>query len=325
MAVTYGFYDSVGGDRTYNALQMSSIFDGIINDGIFAAYGGAFAVTPGTGMQLSIAIGRAWFDHTWTHNDSVLLLSLDPAHALQSRIDIVVLEVNKEAAVRANSIKIVKGTNSASPVPPTLTNTPTIKQYPLAHVLIGPNVTSIIQANITNKIGTTSTPFVTGPLNVVDSGIFISQWESEFMTWFDEMEGQLSTDAAGNLQLQINNLDESGYAHVHERKGGDPSNWRVYGSTIYTPTFAKIQVGSHREAFTSRNSGQVSVTFPSEYIGSPLVFVSILSDVTRKYVWTINQTFSNPESGFMIDWKTIDGVNTSELIFSWMAIGPAVY
>ena len=44
MAVTYGFYDSTGGDRKYNALQMGSIFDGIIQDGVYANIGNAFQV-----------------------------------------------------------------------------------------------------------------------------------------------------------------------------------------------------------------------------------------------------------------------------------------
>ena len=34
MSLTSGFYNSLDGDRTYNAEQMSELFDGIINDGI---------------------------------------------------------------------------------------------------------------------------------------------------------------------------------------------------------------------------------------------------------------------------------------------------
>ena len=44
MSVTSGFFNSLNGDRRYNAEQMSSIFDGIINDGIFANIGTAFGV-----------------------------------------------------------------------------------------------------------------------------------------------------------------------------------------------------------------------------------------------------------------------------------------
>ena len=39
MSVTYGFYNSLNGDRKYDSAQISSIFDGLIVDGIFASIG----------------------------------------------------------------------------------------------------------------------------------------------------------------------------------------------------------------------------------------------------------------------------------------------
>lgn len=35
MAFTFGFYNSLNGDRKYNAEQVSSIFDGLISDGVY--------------------------------------------------------------------------------------------------------------------------------------------------------------------------------------------------------------------------------------------------------------------------------------------------
>ena len=37
---------------------------------------------------------------------------------------------------------------------------------------------------------------------------FFSQEENAFDTWFQQMKDQLSEDAAGNLQLQIDNLTQ---------------------------------------------------------------------------------------------------------------------
>src|SRR5512137_1801886 len=110
MTVTYGFYDSLGGDRTYNALQFSSLLDSIINDGVFMSIGSCFAITPGTGLQVHSAIGRAWFEHTWTYNDAVIDLTITTPHAVLDRIDTVVIETNSDPAVRANSIKVIAGT-----------------------------------------------------------------------------------------------------------------------------------------------------------------------------------------------------------------------
>ena len=44
MSVTFGFYNSKEGDRRYDAIQMSSIFDGIIQDGILQHVGTAMVV-----------------------------------------------------------------------------------------------------------------------------------------------------------------------------------------------------------------------------------------------------------------------------------------
>ena len=52
MSVTSGFFNSFNHDRRYNAEQMSAIFDGIINDGVFANIGTAFAVQDGHGSTV---------------------------------------------------------------------------------------------------------------------------------------------------------------------------------------------------------------------------------------------------------------------------------
>ena len=70
MAFTCGFFNSQNGDRKYNAEQMASIFDGLIKDGVYDTVGDIFAVTPGTGMQVRVGSGRAWFAHTWNNNDA---------------------------------------------------------------------------------------------------------------------------------------------------------------------------------------------------------------------------------------------------------------
>lgn len=52
MTVTFGFYNSLNSDRLYNALQMSSLFDGIITDGVFASIGTSMIVTPDSGLSV---------------------------------------------------------------------------------------------------------------------------------------------------------------------------------------------------------------------------------------------------------------------------------
>lgn len=240
MSVTFGFYNSVNGDRRYDAVQMSSLFDGIINDGVFMSIGSKLMVTANTGMSVVVGTGRAWFNHTWTNVDAPFALTLDPSEVLLNRIDAVVLEVNSLSEVRANSIKIVKGTPSSNPVAPTMIDTTGQHQHALAYISVPALATTVVQGNITNKVGTATCPFITGVLETMDIDALIVQWENQwdawvaatqqadaawtankhaefetwksneqtaFTSWFNAMQGQLTTDAAGNLQTQLNDMN----------------------------------------------------------------------------------------------------------------------
>ena len=184
MSVTSGFYNSSNGDRKYNAEQMSAIFDGIINDGVLSNVGTAFAVTAGSGNSINVGVGRAWFNSTWLYNDSVLSLTLDDAEVVLNRIDAVVIEIDRSDSVRAGSIKIVKGTPASSPQNPTLTNTEYVHQYPLAYIRLDADSSSVSQANITNKIGTSDCPYVTGILQVQNIDNIVAQWGAQWIVWY---------------------------------------------------------------------------------------------------------------------------------------------
>lgn len=209
MAVTYGFYDSLNHDRLYNAQQMSAIFDGIINDGVFMSVGNQFHTVAGTGMQVIVKSGRAWFDSTWTLNDAEYPLSIDAADVLLTRIDAVVLEVNSEVATRANTIKVVKGTPASTPAKPTLTNTATIHQHALAYVTVAKNITAITNSMIEIVVGKTETPYVTAILETTDITDLFKKWENDFQTWFETVKGTLDGDVALNLQNQITTLERN--------------------------------------------------------------------------------------------------------------------
>ena len=267
MSVTYGFYNSINGDRKYNALEMSSIFDGIIVDGVYMSIGDALNVKSSGGMGITVGTGRAWFNHTWTLNDSVMPLTIESSDVLLNRIDAVVLEVNNDSDVRKNTIKIVKGSPASKPVKPSLIESELVNQHPLAYITIGKGVPSISQSNIENAVGTSACPYVTGVLKGMDIDKLVAQWgaqwaewlssntdaweafmsdntnewksfmaknknewsdlingnTSEFETWFEHMKDQLSEDAAGNLQLQVDNLNNAALGGDFVLKGSSVS------------------------------------------------------------------------------------------------------
>lgn len=210
MAVTYGFYNSLNGDRKYYAEQMSSIFNGIITDGVFSAIGDALMTVAGsaTSMQVIVKTGRAWFNGTWTQNDAQLPLDISTADVSLTRIDAVVLEINTSNSVRANSIKVVKGIASANPQKPTLMNENLIHQYALAYVTVPAGATSISASNIEVNVGKTGCPFITSVLQQADITDVFNQWEAEFDKWFANVKSSLSGDIAANLQRQIDEVND---------------------------------------------------------------------------------------------------------------------
>lgn len=203
MAVTYGFYNSLNKDRTYNAQQMSAIFDGIITDGVFGAIGDKLMPVAGTGMQVIVKTGKCWFNSTWTLNDAQLPLDIETADVSLTRIDAIVVEINSAVGTRANSIKVIKGTPSANPAKPTLSATENLHQYALGYVTVGAGVTSITATNIEVNVGKTACPFITSVLQQTDITDLFNQWDAEFNAWFSNVQSQLSGDIAANLQRQI--------------------------------------------------------------------------------------------------------------------------
>jgi hypothetical protein len=196
MSVTSGFFNSLNGDRRYNAEQMSSIFDGIINDGIFANIGTAFFVQADAGNTVIVGIGRAWFNSVWLLNDAILPLNADISEILLDRIDAVVIEINHSESVREGSIKIVKGTPSSNPNNPAMVHTSDINQYPLAYIYRAANSSSIIQADITNMIGTSSTPYITGILQVQNIDNIVAQWQSQWLTFYGKETADMTATNA---------------------------------------------------------------------------------------------------------------------------------
>lgn len=184
MAITSGFFNSKNGDRKYDAEVMSSIFDGIINDGVFQSVGTAFAVKASSGNVVNVGIGRCWFNSTWLLNDAVLPVTFAASDVLNPRWDAVVIEIDRSESVRAGSIKMVKGTASTSPSKPSMVKTTYKNQYPLAYIYRKAGATEITQADITNMIGTSSCPYVNGILEVQNIDKIVAQWQSQWDQWY---------------------------------------------------------------------------------------------------------------------------------------------
>lgn len=209
MPVTSGFYNSVNGDRTYDAEQFGSLFDGIISEGVFPNVGDKFYVrATGSGMSVYVGSGKAWLNHRWVENSSDEQKSLTGANASLDRIDLICLVVDVNKSVRGARIEVVQGTPSSLPVAPHAPNGSGVKSLILAQIRVVKNSRSIAAENIHNLVGSGGTPYVSGPANTINLTGLESRLEGEFTTWFESVRDALSK-AGGNTATDVANLKAS--------------------------------------------------------------------------------------------------------------------
>lgn len=191
MAITYGYFDSIGGDREYSAAQMSEYFDGLVSDGVYENVGGAMQVTAGTGMNVLVQSGRALIDCRWIKNTAAVTLPITAAHVTLNRYTAVFVRLDYSA--RTISIIAVDGTPAQTPTRPEPTNTDQVRDLCLAYIYVPAGATQIAQANIYDQRGTALCSWVTGLIKQVDTSTLFAQWQDAFESYYREMTLQFDT------------------------------------------------------------------------------------------------------------------------------------
>ena len=195
MAISYGFFNSVNGDRKYNADDISNYFLKLISNGVFATPSDAMQVQASSGMTVQVTAGWGFINCKWINNSAPYLLTLDASDVVLNRIDRIVMRLNASNDVRTMSIAIKKGTPAGSPQPPTLTRIMGgIWELSLAQIYVAAGATEIIQADITDERSDTSVcGYVTGLIDQIDTTNLFAQYNSAFNTWFSDIKEVVKT------------------------------------------------------------------------------------------------------------------------------------
>lgn len=244
--INSGFFNAVNHDRLYQADDFNKIFEGILEDGILANIGRAFVVEPEGGtLRVTVGNGRAWFDNTWMFTDVVSTIEINEPAPILPRIDLVVLEINKED--RQNYIRMVDGDPADEPVTPfdKLIRTETITQYPLASINVGKGseYTEILPSDITDLRdveidGTVYTHYAHGIMRQIPVEEILAKWElqigeakekieedeaawmSDFKTtvenWFATIEEYVTEEEAVRLSNEMIALNDKVEAELKE-------------------------------------------------------------------------------------------------------------
>lgn len=210
MAISYGFFNSINQDRTYNADQMSEYFDGLVSNGVYESVGSAMQVTAGEGLAVNVQSGRAIIDCKWIKNDAAQAITLTTAHVLLPRYTAIVIRLDR--ASRSISIVAKDGTPSSNPEKPSMTDDGQITELCLAYVYVGANASTITQANITDMRSSDLCGWVTGVVQQVDTSQLFAQYQAAFeknyaqqLAWQQNIQTQFDAwFAALTQQLSVN-------------------------------------------------------------------------------------------------------------------------
>jgi hypothetical protein len=253
-AQDYGyFFNSNNSDRTYNADSFETWLKPFFVSGVFT---GCLQVqaqsTPD--MTVKVTKGYANLDGKaayWPDDNTV---TIETASGVYSRIDTIVLR--RDNTNRRVSIEVVKGTASATPQPVAPTRNADTFELVLAEVLVGVGVTTITGSVITDKRPDTDVcGYVVAAVQTPDFSELYEQFRAqaeefmgdqadEFLDWFDEMKDQLSEDAAGHLQLEIEALDSAKINRLASSAAGFVPAFsfdgNLYNTGFHEATLAKI-------------------------------------------------------------------------------------
>ena len=124
--------------------------------GVFGADGNAAVTAVANTMNVSVAPGLGWITDSdgngivwWS--SAATVLAIDPAHSTLDRIDRIIVEWYVGDYSTRPEIKVLKGTQSSTPVAPALTNTVLYRQLSLAQVSIPNGTTEMVPSLITDE------------------------------------------------------------------------------------------------------------------------------------------------------------------------------
>lgn len=191
-------------DRIYHANDFASYFASFIGNGVYM--GGAddeLKVIPSNGMTISVQRGKAMIDGYLYENDSPKHLTLSVNSGSTTSMTVIACTLNKST----RKITVEKRENVIAVVP---TITSSIHELILGVITIEPGQSTITAEHIRDTRALDEyCGYVKGVVQQIQTETLYTQFTAQFNKWFNEMKNQLSTDAAGNLQLQVDNVNDT--------------------------------------------------------------------------------------------------------------------
>lgn len=195
MAFQCGFFNSVNGDRKYNAEQMTYPYARIVSDGVFASSNGNLTtdlqVVADGNLIVRVKKGDGMFRGKWGKLDTDELFTVPPANVNYNRVDSIVVRIDN--TTRSGTITYKVGQANLLETPVDLIDTSDVKEYRLANIFVRANATEITQSDITDTRPTSECGIVTNLLQNSDISATYLQWQSQFYDWLNHLKETVAT------------------------------------------------------------------------------------------------------------------------------------
>lgn len=160
--------------------------------GVYAGAGNAAVTAVGGVMQVSVAPGIGWMtdadgDGICWWFDTAQTMIIDPAEGTGTldRIDRVVIQWRTVDYADKPELVILKGTDSSSPVAPSLTNDTTLRQISLAKINIPAGTTELTALNIIDERQDSTVCGIVTETATADTTMIAAQYTAAINTLYD--------------------------------------------------------------------------------------------------------------------------------------------
>lgn len=198
--INSGFFESVGTDRTYYADSFNTFFEGLIAaNGIFENVGGGFAVEPAEGLTVNVRDGKAIVNNHWVRSDATEPLTIDTAHTLYNRYDMITLRW--ESTTRDVTLHLTKGTENTKEEKPQPIRGMSQSEIVLAYIYVKAKTSTITAANIIDcRYDTDICGVIASLIEQVNTSTLYKQYVAKFeemvrlqQQWLDEQQTAFNT------------------------------------------------------------------------------------------------------------------------------------
>lgn len=309
------FFNDVDGDRIYYAEDFAEYFIPFFTNGIFN--NGCQVLGNTNDMAVNVSTGRAFINGYRYRNKQSKTLTIENADGVLNRIDNIVIRL--DLTNRNISTQVIKGSFLNNPVAPDLTRTSTIYDLRIAKVYIPAGTTEITQdliedcrfinsdcGNVISPIKTPDTEQLFIQMQAIFDK-FIADSTNGFDTWFDSIKNQLDSDAAGNLQNQINNLNSNKVDNAKYDLDSNNlqllANGKNVGDSVHIPTGITDTATGEEDLKIINNKGVVKFSLDGKteqktYTGKNILdYVSNLKASSDGLTSVINDDGSITTSG----------------------------